>query len=76
MKENIFYKVSFILMYAVNDECGTDLKIYCIVGKSKHRIETLQPFMECPSDTTSGILIYRLFYSYDCRLHIGKVLTL
>lgn len=51
LEEGIFYKVSLFLKSAVNFQCGTDLKVYCKVGRSNHYIKTVQPFMKCPPRT-------------------------
>ncbi|XP_052063310.1 uncharacterized protein LOC127702979 [Mytilus californianus] len=57
MEERIFYKVSFILVYVDGDQCGTDLEIYCKVGRSNYPIETFKPFMECPCTVPMFIIL-------------------
>ncbi|CAC5395703.1 unnamed protein product [Mytilus coruscus] len=58
MEDRMFYKVSIILMYAVDGQCDTDLRVYCTVGRSNHYIKSFQPFMECSSKRTASLLIY------------------
>lgn len=48
VKERIFYKVSFMLMHDVDEQCDTELEIYCTVGRSTHYNKTIQ-FTQCSS---------------------------
>ncbi|CAC5399968.1 unnamed protein product [Mytilus coruscus] len=47
IEERIFYKVSFLLKHSIDGQCGTDLEIYCRIGRSNHYIKTFQPFIKC-----------------------------
>lgn len=54
IEERIFFRVSFVLVYIDGDQCGTDLKIICKVGRSNHPIKTFEPFTECPCKYTKS----------------------